>query len=82
MHSEPPFGHELGPSHRPIEELERYRSGELTEAQYLDLRIEAGMAGVKGRISDGDYEMIRVLLAELLESDPVLVELKRRLLHR
>jgi hypothetical protein len=65
-----------------ISRLQRFERGQITEAEYLDRRVTAGMAHVRGRISAERYEMIRETLFELLETDPVLEEMKRRLLAR
>jgi hypothetical protein len=63
-------------------DLELLRRGELSEAEYLDRRIEIAMAHVRGLISKNDYALIREMMVTMLNSDPILVEMKMRVLEK
>jgi hypothetical protein len=68
-------GEQIGPS----TELLRYRRGELTEAEYLAGRIEAATAHLKGRVSRERLDMVKQVIAQRLETDPLLVEARAQL---
>lgn len=65
---------------RPTEALSRYHRGELSEDQYLCECIERVTAHVRAQLSREHLEMIQELLTEMLKSDPILVEMGKRLL--
>lgn len=63
----------------PSDELQRYRRGEITELEYLQGRIEYATSHLKGRISAERLEMIKEVVTEKLQTDPVLLEARARL---
>lgn len=60
----------------PLAELER---GELSLEQYLDARVEDALAPLAQRLAPEQVEFVRGSLRAELASDPVLVELVRRI---
>jgi hypothetical protein len=64
----------------PSEELQRYRRGEITEAEYLEGRIEAATKHLCGKVSPERLKLLKEVMIRKLETDPLLVELRRRLL--
>src|SRR5512145_551945 len=55
-------------------------SPSITEAEYFETPIEFVPSHFTGRLSPARLEKVKQVAAELRETDPVLVELKRRLL--
>lgn len=66
----------------PSEDLLRHRRGEITEAEYLQTRIDKATAHLQGRVSPERMAMVREIVAQKLETDPVLTEAKARLLGK
>ncbi len=64
----------------PSAELERYRRGEITEAEYLQTRIELATMHLKGRISAARLVMLKEIIGNRLQTDPSLLEARTRLL--
>ena len=64
----------------PSEELLRYRRGEITEAEYLAGRIEEATTHLKGRVSPERLAMLKEVITQRLETDPLLCEARARLL--
>lgn len=62
------------------ENLQRYRRGEITEAEYLAGRIEEATAHLKGRVSPERLQMLKEVITQRLETDPLLVDVRARLL--
>ena len=52
--------------------------GELSVAQYLDVRVETALAPLLSKLSPEQLEFVRSELRSALETDPVLVELVRK----
>jgi hypothetical protein len=72
----------LDPSREsPSQELQRYRAGEISEAEYLDACIERATQHLRGRVSPHRLGRIRELVGELCATDPVLDAMKARLLR-
>ncbi|HMA96077.1 MAG TPA: hypothetical protein VKP30_25500 [Polyangiaceae bacterium] len=62
------------------DDLQRYRRGEITEAEYLQGRIEIAISHLKGRLSAGRLQMLRNVITTRLDTDPLLLEARARLL--
>jgi restriction endonuclease Mrr len=74
--AEPGKASALGaPGSESLQQLER---GEITRAEYLDVRAEAAVEHLRERLPEEQLEAVRSVIREQLESDPVLVELVRR----
>ena len=65
----------------PSGELHRYQRGEITEAEYLQGRIEDATTHLKGRVSPERLAMLKEVIAQRLETDPLLLEARARLLN-
>lgn len=63
-------------------DLECFESGEITEAEYLERHIERAMAHIDPYLTADRREMLREVVREMLATDPVLVEMKTRLLAK
>ncbi len=67
-------------SDEPIgETLRRLRHGEITVAQYLDIKVDLAVDRVRGLLPEDDFRYVRAMIRDRVETDPVLVELVRRL---
>ena len=66
----------------PSEDLERYRRGEITEAEYLQSRVEVAMTHLKGRVSTERLTILKEVIAQRLQTDPSLLEARSRLLRK
>lgn len=66
-------------SEEPSEDLERYRRGEITEAEYLQRRIEVATTHLKGRVSTMRLAMLKEVISQRLQTDPSLLEARSRL---
>lgn len=62
----------------PDQSLRKLQSGELTLDEYLDERVEVALSHVKGRIPEERLEMLREIVREHVRTDPVMVEMVRR----
>jgi hypothetical protein len=58
--------------------LERLRAGEISLDQYLDDRVAAAAAHLRGRVSEEQLKAACEVLREQLLADPVMVELVQR----
>jgi hypothetical protein len=67
---------------QPSEDLQKYWRGEITQDEYLQTRLALAMAHVRGRVSNDNFEMIREVITDMLEEDPILVAMKERLLRK
>jgi len=63
---------------QPSAALQRLQSGEMSLEEYLNERTEGALDHVRGKVDDETLETIRVTLREQLRSDPVLIELVRK----
>ena len=63
-------------------DLKRFESGEITESEYLERHVELAMAHVDPYLTADRREMLREVVREMLEADPVLVGMKKRLLAK
>jgi hypothetical protein len=63
-------------------DLDRFEAGEITEAQFLARRIEVATSHLRGRLSRTRLELIVEVVSEMLETDPVLVAIRDRVLAR
>ena len=61
------------------EALERLRRGEITLDDYLDFRADESVKTLKGVVSDAKLRILRDTNRELIETDPVLVAMIRRI---
>lgn len=66
-------------SRAPSESLLRVERGEMSLDDYLDERAEAALEQLKGRISVERLDLVRGSLREHIRTDPVVVEMIRRL---
>ena len=66
----------------PSEALERYRRGEITEAEYLQSRVEVATTHLKGRVSAQRLKILKEVMAQRLQTDPSLLEARSRLLRK
>ena len=66
----------------PSEDLERYRRGEITEAEYLQSRIEVATTHLKGQVSPLRLTMLKEVIAQRLQTDPSLLEARSQLLRK
>jgi len=66
----------------PSEDLERYRRGEITEAAYLQSRVEVATTHLKGRVSTRRLTILKEIIAQRLQTDPSLLEARSRLLRK
>ena len=66
----------------PSEDLERYRRGEITEAEYLQSRVEVATTHLKGRVSTQRLTILKEVIAQRLQTDPSLLEARSRLLRK
>ena len=66
----------------PSEDLRRYRRGEITEATYLQSRIDVATTHLKGRLSTLRLAMLKEVIAQRLQTDPSLLEARTRLLRK
>jgi hypothetical protein len=55
--------------------LDRFRAGEISVSQYLDIKVSEATSHLDRRLSTEQLEFIRNSLREQLASDPMLVEL-------
>lgn len=62
----------------PDESLQKLRRGDMSLDDYLEERVEAALAHVKGRVSGERLQMLREVVREQLRTDPVLVEIVRQ----
>jgi len=69
-------------SHGPSEDLERYRRGEITEAEYLQSRVEVATTHLKGQVSPLRLTMLKEVIAQRLQTDPSLLEARSQLLRK
>jgi hypothetical protein len=60
-------------------DLARLERGEISVDAYLDARVGAATKHFEGRLPRAELEFVRRTLRAELESDPVLVELVRRI---
>jgi hypothetical protein len=58
-----------------LAQLER---GEISLDEFLDARVDKALARVKGRVSEERLKMLREVVSEHLRTDPVTLELIRR----
>jgi hypothetical protein len=65
----------------PSEDLQKYRSGEITEQEYLQSRIDLALAKHKGRLSAKRLAMLRALIEGKLRTNPKLVAARKHLLQ-
>lgn len=70
------------PPEQPSEELLRVWRGEMTEEQYVQIRVEAALEHVKGRVSNARLALVRRIVTEKLRTDPVLLATKERIFRR
>jgi hypothetical protein len=61
------------------ESLRRLRLGQVTVAEYLDIKVDQAMARVQGLIPADDFRHLRAIIRERVGTDPVLVALVQRL---
>lgn len=64
------------------ESLERLRRCEVTLEEYLDERVEAALAHVRGRVSEEKLEILREVVREHTRTDPAFIELVRKVTGR
>lgn len=64
----------------PSEDLQRYRRGEITEAEYFAGRVEEATSHLAGRVSAERLAMLKEVIAQRLQTDPLLIEARTRLL--
>lgn len=64
------------------EDFERFVRGDLSEAEYIEARIERATLHLRGRVSGRKLERIRAIVSETCASDPVFLAMKQRLLRR
>lgn len=62
----------------PSGPLTRLESGEISVDQYLDARVEDALAPLAARLAPEQLDFVRSSLRAELATDPVLVELLRR----
>jgi hypothetical protein len=60
------------------EALAQLRRGEIDRSRYLDVRAQAAVSHLEGRLPAEQVDVVRETLRTQLESDPVLAELVRR----
>ncbi len=65
----------------PSDELQRYRHGEISEAEYLAACVERATVHLRGRVSSRKLSRIREVVHELCATDPVLAAMKERVLR-
>ena len=70
----------IDPKNTSSGDLQRYRRGEITEAEYLEGRIEAATSHLEGRVSADCLKMLKEVIAMRLDTDPLLLEARARLL--
>jgi hypothetical protein len=54
------------------------QSGQLSEGQYLDIRVEQAVNHLIGRITAEQVDIVRATLRERLSTDPLLISMARR----
>jgi hypothetical protein len=59
--------------------LQKVRRGEMSLDEYLDERAELALAHVKGKVTEARLQMLRETVREHMRTDPVVVEMVRRL---
>jgi len=64
----------------PSEALHRLKLGEITAAEYLDIKVEAAMARLQCLLPDDDYLYVKALIRDRIETDPLLMALVQRLI--
>jgi hypothetical protein len=69
------------PKKLPSEDLERFQRGEITEEQYLEARIDVAIAHLHGRVSIKRLVMVREVVRDMLDNDPVLVAMREWVLR-
>lgn len=61
------------------EALRRLERREISLAQYLDAKVEQAMERVRGLLPDDDFDHLRAVIRERVDTDPLLVALAQRL---
>jgi hypothetical protein len=59
--------------------LRKLRHGELTLDAYLDFRADESVRGMRGQVSEARLRMVREVMREQLENDPVLLEMLKEI---
>lgn len=73
----------LPPDHDCISEpLERVRRGDITLAAFLDIKTDEAMVRLRGVLPDDDFRYVRAMVRDRIETDPLLMGLLDRLVHR
>jgi len=57
----------------PSDDLLKFKRGEITKDEYLQARLTLAMAHVCGALTTDNFELIREVITEKLETDPALV---------
>jgi hypothetical protein len=63
-------------------ELQRFEQGEITEREFLEGRLDQALDRLGRYLTEERREMYRELILEMFDTDPVLVELVRRVLAK
>lgn len=67
---------------KPSETLLRYYSGEVTEEQYLEERINCATLHLRGKLSVRKFERIRRAVKRICATDPLFLAIKTRVLRQ
>jgi len=67
---------------KPSETLLRYYCGEVTEAQYLDERMNRATVHLRGKLSQRKFERLRRAVKRICASDPLFLAIKARVLRQ
>jgi hypothetical protein len=62
------------------EAFHRLAMGQITTTEYLDLKVDQAMEKVRHLLSDDDFQHVREMVRDRIESDPVLARFAERLI--
>jgi hypothetical protein len=64
------------PKRLPSDDLLRFQRGEIGEQEYLEARLDVAIAHLRNRLSTKRLVMVREVVRDMLDKDPVLIAMK------